>query len=217
MAFNFGQVPIIVILLSFLELLLIIIPLFLSSKIEKTTFLAQIKELGFINTELNKFTIILQLISSLILAMLLYLVAGYILYFFQDILILNLFGSSFLKQATQNFINVEPFQPNTIELIILIVIQFLIVGPCEEGFFRAFLIKKLKKKYSSIISITLSSIMFTFYHTPPFLVPLSTIITFSGYYFIIGIALSIVFIFFRYSLLPCILVHSSFNVLILLL
>ncbi|MFX1502753.1 MAG: type II CAAX prenyl endopeptidase Rce1 family protein, partial [Promethearchaeota archaeon] len=92
----------------------------------------------------------------------------------------------------------------------------IITGPCEEAFFRGFLIKKLKVKLKLSYSIIFSSIIFTLYHIPPFLVPLTTIITYFGYYFAFGVLLSLVFVYFKYSLIPCSVAHSCFNILILL-
>ena len=65
-------------------------------------------------------------------------------------------------------------------------------------------------------TILFSSLIFAFYHVPPFLVPLSTIFTFFGYYFTFGILLALVFMLFDFDLVPCIIAHSLFNILLLI-
>ncbi|MHA2123195.1 MAG: CPBP family intramembrane glutamic endopeptidase, partial [Promethearchaeota archaeon] len=107
-------------------------------------------------------------------------------------------------------------QPNITQLIIIIILQILVVGPCEEAFFRGFFIKKLKERTKSIYLVLISSTLFAFYHVPPFLVPLTTVVTFFGYFFIIGVSLSLIFYYFKYSLIPVSVAHSCFNILILL-
>ncbi|MBD3342602.1 MAG: CPBP family intramembrane metalloprotease [Candidatus Lokiarchaeota archaeon] len=57
-------------------------------------------------------------------------------------------------------------------------LEVLIVGPCEEGFFRGFVLKKSENKLKNTSAILFSSLLFALYHVPPFLVPISTIITF---------------------------------------
>ncbi|MFX1600330.1 MAG: lysostaphin resistance A-like protein [Promethearchaeota archaeon] len=108
-----------------------------------------------------------------------------------------------------------PIQPTFIQLIILTTLQIIVVGPCEEAFFRGFLIKKFKIKLKLFYSIVISSTIFTLYHVPPFLVPVSTIITFFGYYFTFGLLLALIFVYFNYSIIPCSIAHSCFNVLLM--
>ena len=129
----------------------------------------------------------------------------------------TLFGTQFVEQGVENAITTEPFNPTITQLIIIITIQIIIVGPCEEGFFRGFIIKKSQKKMKLIYSVILSTFIFTIYHVPPFLVPGSTIITFFGYFFTLGMLLALTFIFFKNSLLPSSIAHSMFNILILIL
>ena len=137
------------------------------------------------------------------------------LYFFTFI-VQTLFGTQFVEQGVENAITTEPFNPTITQLIIIITIQIIIVGPCEEGFFRGFIIKKSQKKMKLIYSVILSTFIFTIYHVPPFLVPGSTIITFFGYFFTLGMLLALTFIFFKNSLLPSSIAHSMFNILILI-
>ena len=207
-----GENPWILIGLTFLETLFIVIPTLITSKVEKKPFNIVIKEMGFQETEKK----ILKIILGISFGIVFYIISIYINSFFRDLIIKNLFSSDFVEQAQEGVINIVAVQPSLIQLIILILLQIFIVGPCEEAFFRGFLIKKMEIKLKLTYSVIISSVLFTFYHIPPFLVPISTIITFFVYYFTFGVLLSLIFVFFDYSLLICSVTHSFFNVLLLL-
>ncbi|MFX0105220.1 MAG: lysostaphin resistance A-like protein [Candidatus Hodarchaeota archaeon] len=212
MVIQLGENPWILIGLIFLELLFIIVPALISSRFEKKSFTDIIREMGF---QKNK-DLLLKFISGLGFGILIFFFSNYIIIFFGDIIIGSFFGVEFIKQAQEGIISTTPILPNLIQLIVLIVQQIIIIGPCEEAFFRGYLIKKCRAKLKLTYSIIISSICFTIYHVPPFLVPLSTIITFFGYYFILGLMLSLIFVYFDYSIIPCSITHSCFNVLFLI-
>jgi len=212
MAIELGENPWILIGLTFFEFLFIIIPALISSKLEKKPFKDIIKEMGFQKNS----DIIIKIISGISFGVIFFFFGNYIILFFRDIVIRNIFGNEFVETGKAGVISTSPFQPNNIQLIILIILQVIIIGPCEESFFRGFLIKKLNLKLKLANSIIISSIIFTIYHVPPILVPLTTIITFFGYFFTFGLILSLIYIYFDFSLIPCSIAHSIFNILILL-
>ena len=217
MIMNLGENPWILILLIFLELLLIIIPGLIAGKVEKTSFQRQLNEMGFRKNTDPFMKNLSKITSGIGLGFLFFLIGGYILFFFKYFLIENLFGTEFIRQGEKGAIITTPIQLSLIQIIILIILYITIIGICEEAFFRGFIIKKCEKKIHLLYSVIISSICFAFYHVPPFLVPLKTIITYFGYYFTFGILLALVFIYFDYSLIPCSIAHSFFNILILLL
>ena len=212
MAIQLGENPWVLIGLIFLELLFIIIPALISSKLEKKPFQEIIKDMGF---QKNDYLFI-KVISGLSLGILFFFFGNYLIIFFRDFITRNLFGSDFVELGREGAISTEPIHPNLIQLVILVILNLIIIGPCEEAFFRGFLVKKLETKLKLTYSIVISSIFFTFYHVPPFLVPITTITTFFGYYFTFGLILSLIFVYFEYSLIPCSIAHSCFNILILL-
>ncbi len=213
MAIQLGENPWILIGLIFLEILFIIIPAYISSKIEKKSFKILIFEMGFQKNE----DILVKIIAGLSIGVMFFFFGNFILIFFQYIIIENLLGEKLIAEGQEGVINTLPIQPDLIQIIILVILQIIIIGPCEEAFFRGFIIKKLNIKVKVIYSAMISSIFFSLYHVPPFLVPLTTIITYFGYYFVFGILLASIFIFFDYSLIPCSISHSCLNVLLLLL
>ena len=216
MPIQLGEDPLILIALIFLELLLILIPALIAGKIEHKSVKEELNEMGFQkrNYPLNR--ILIEVFAGLGVGLFFFLISGYILFFFRNIIVENLFGTIFIKQGQEGSISSEPLQPTLIQLIIIIILQIIIVGPCEEGFFRGFVIKKYESKMRTIIAVLISSIFFSFYHVPPILVPLETIITYFGYYFIFGILLALLFKCFNNSLIPCTVAHCFFNILIIL-
>ena len=216
MAINLGQDPNILILISFAEILFILVPSLIAAKIEKTTFTVEVKKLGFIVKNPKLKNIILKIFVGILTGIFFFFISDLLLTFYMRFIIQNLFGAQFIEVGISNAISTQPINPNFIQSSLLIAIQIIIIGPCEEAFFRGFVINKSKNKIKLIYSIILSSILFAIYHVPPFLVPLTTIITFFGYYFTFGILLSLVFVAFKGSLLPSSIAHSSLNVLLLI-
>jgi membrane protease YdiL (CAAX protease family) len=197
----------------FLETLLVFIPALISSKIEKKPFKKLLSEMGFKKNE----DILIKIIAGLSIGIFLFFFGNVLIIFFRDIVVENLLGTGFIEQGQEGLINTTPIQPDVFQLLILVILQIIIIGPCEEAFFRAFIIKKFQGKIKVVYGVLISSIFFTSYHVPPFLVPITTILTFFGYYFVIGVFLALIFIYFNYSLIPCSVAHSFFNILILLL
>ena len=216
MAIELGKDPILLIILSFLEILLVLIPGLIASKVEKKSLIDEFKEMGFQRKPTTLKRVLLKVLSGFLIGIIFFFISGYIISFFVNTIVLLLFGAQFVEEGINNAISTTPFNPTIIEVIILIAIQIIIVAPCEEGFFRGFIIKKCSKKMKLLYSLIFSSFIFTIYHVPPFLVPLSTIVTFFGYYFFFGIFLALTFILFKNSLLPGTIAHFTLNILILL-
>ncbi|MFX0080819.1 MAG: type II CAAX prenyl endopeptidase Rce1 family protein [Candidatus Hodarchaeota archaeon] len=207
-----GKNPWILIGLIFLEILFVLVPAYISSKIEKKTFKTLLFEMGFQKN--NDFLI--KIIAGLSIGVIFFSFGDFILIFFRHMVIENLFGTEFIEEGQEGVINTIPFQPDLVQIIIFVILQIIIIGPCEEAFFRGFIIKKLNVKIKTAYSVIISSIFFALYHVPPMIVPLSTTITYFGYYFAIGLLLASTFISFEYSLIPCSISHSCLNVLIFL-
>jgi len=217
MAIQIGRDPWILIGLTSLEILFVLLPAFIAGKIEKKGIREELIEMGFKKNQDSLIANLLEIFAGIGIGILLFATGGYIIYFFRDIVVKLIFGASFVQHGDAGAISSKPIQPSIIQVIIIIILQFLIIGICEEAFFRAFLINKFKNKMRLGYAIIFSSIFFTLYHVPPFLVPISTIITFLGYYFSIGLLLSFIFIYFDYSIIPVSIAHSLFNILIIIL
>ncbi|MHA1334391.1 MAG: CPBP family intramembrane glutamic endopeptidase [Promethearchaeota archaeon] len=214
---NLGENPWILIGFMFLELLFIIIPVKISAIVEKKRFSDVLKEIGFKHEDEHYLKKFLKIFTGISLGVFFYFIGGYIIFFFRNIIVENIFGTAFIKTGEKGAIKALPVKLNIIQLIIIIILEFLLVAICEEAFFRGFLLTKLANKIKKYYATIISSIFFAIYHVPPFLVPIATIITFFGYFFSFGILLSLIFYLFKGSLIPCILAHGFFNVLIIIL
>lgn len=205
------------IVLTLFEIFFIVIPASISAKIEGTSFHQELNNMG-LEFQNNPIKIKVQrIVLGLAVGFGFFLIGRYIAFFFRNVIIEQIFGSSYIQQAQEGSINTTPISPNLLQLAILIILQIFLVGLCEEAFFRGFLLSKLNYKFTPASSALISSLFFALYHVPPFLVPLSTIVTFFGYYFTFGILLSFLYRFSNHSLLPCIIAHSFFNSLLILL
>ena len=214
-AIDLGQNPWILLLLMFLELLFVIVPAIIASRLEDTTFTQQLQEMGFRRRHDSLLKNVGKVGAGVLIGFGFYFIGGYISFFFRNILVETLLGTEFIREASEGAINTRPYEPSLLQIVLLIFFQVALVGICEEAFFRGFLINKLNRVMSLTSTILLSSLIFAFYHVPPFLVPLSTILTFFGYYFTFGILLALVFLVFDFDLVPCIVAHSLFNILLL--
>ncbi|MHA1318368.1 MAG: CPBP family glutamic-type intramembrane protease [Promethearchaeota archaeon] len=216
MAIDLGKDPNILILISIAEILFVLVPSLIAAKIEKKPFIIEVKELGFNVKNSTLKNILLKICLGILIGFLFFFMSQILLTFYMRFIIQSLFGAQFIEEGIGNAISTSPVNPTFIQLSLLIAIQIILIGPCEEAFFRGFIINKSKNKVKLIYSIILSSFLFAIYHVPPFLVPLTTIITFFGYYFTFGILLSLIFVAFKGSLLPSSIAHSSLNVLLLI-
>jgi len=208
-----GENPWFLIVLMFLETLLVFIPALISSKVEQKTFKKLLSEMGFQKNE----EIFMKIIAGISIGILLFFLGNFLIIFFRNVIVENLFGTGFVEQGQGGAISTTPIQPDIFQLSIIIILQLIIIGPCEEAFFRGFIIKRFQVKIKLGYSVIISSIFFAFYHVPPFLVPVATVVTFFGYYFVLGALLALSFLYFNNSLIPCSIAHSCFNILILLL
>ncbi|MHA1670863.1 MAG: lysostaphin resistance A-like protein [Promethearchaeota archaeon] len=216
MTINLGANPSILILFITLEILLVIIPNLIASHAEKKSFKEELIEMGFNLLNYNIKKGILLISQGIIMGLFFYFIGGWIFFFFVNIVIKNVMGTVFVENAINSAINVDPMNPQIIELVFIIVLQVLIIGPCEEGFFRGFILKKIKNKSNFLLALIISSLCFTIYHIPPILLPISTIITFFGYYFTFGLLFGGLYRINKESLLPNIIAHSLFNILVLI-
>ena len=210
-----GSNNLILIFITFLELLLLAIPIIFFYFFKKQSPFSQLKSMGFDRSQYNFKRVLICIFEGTFIAILFCLLASWLIY--SSIIVVSyVFGDAFVQNAINNTINVEPTRATPLELTVFVMLQFLIVAPCEEGFFRGFLFKKLKNKLNFVFSLLLSSTIFAFYHIPPFIVPVSTITFYFGYFFTFGILLTFLYSLNRGLLLPCIIAHAIFNTIVLI-
>ncbi len=129
MAINLGRDPSLLIAIMFFEIFLILIPALIASKIEKRPIIEEFKEMGFQlkTNSLKNFS--LKIFLGLLIGTLLFFFSNFVFYFFKNFIVQTLFGTQFVEQGVENTITTEPFNPTFTQLIIIITIQIIIVGP----------------------------------------------------------------------------------------
>ncbi len=119
-----------------------------------------------------------------------------------------LFGEEFYEQASAGSVNTSPPSLEHIQVVLVVILMFLVVASCEELFFRGMLISEIRGPLW--IKVILSTVIFSIYHVPPFIVPWQTTTTFLLYYFSLGIVLALLFRW-RGNLIAPIVAHGLFN------
>jgi len=123
MAINLGKDPNILILISFAEILFILVPSLIAAKIENKSFLAELKEIGFQRKPTTLKKMLLKVGFGLLIGTVFYFVSGFIISFFVNFIVQNLFGAQFVEEGINNAISTTPINPTIIQLIILIAIK----------------------------------------------------------------------------------------------
>ncbi len=124
--------------------------------------------------------------------------------------IVNIFGEDFYNTASSGSIDVIPQTLSVGEIVITILINFFVIGICEEYFFRGVLFVELKKIIKNW-SYAINGLVFALYHVFPGIVPYQTTVTYFIYYFVIGILLCILSNANNNDLLLNFIAHGVFN------
>ena len=148
MGVQLGENPWILIGLIFLEILFVVVPAFISSRIEKKNFRMLLSEMGF---QKNK-DVLIKIIVGLCIGVIFFSFGDFIIIFFRNLIIENWFGTEFIQEGQEGAITTTPVQPDLIQISILIILQIIIIGPCEEAFFRGFLINKFNSQIKLVYS-----------------------------------------------------------------
>ncbi|MBN2155548.1 MAG: CPBP family intramembrane metalloprotease [Candidatus Lokiarchaeota archaeon] len=124
--------------------------------------------------------------------------------------IIRIFGENFYNTASSGSIDVVPVTLSVSESIVTILINFVIIGVCEEYFFRGVLFLELKKVLGKW-SYPINGLIFALYHVFPGIVPIQTTITYFFYYYILGILLCLLVKSQNNDLLSNMIAHGMFN------
>ncbi len=215
MSINLGQEPLLLILLIFLELLFVFIPAYITKFPDNSTLKEELLAMGFTKSQSPPLMQTIKFLSGVCIGFGFLIISDYLLFFLKTFITENIFGTEFLQQAEEGAINTSPVEPNIIEQLIITILFMLIVAPSEEAFFRGFIAKRFYQDSHNLLALLVSSTFFAIYHVPPFIVPIQTIITFFGYYFFFGFILAIIFKISKYSLIPVVVAHATFNFLLI--
>ena len=125
-------------------------------------------------------------------------------------LVVLTFGTEFYLTGAGGQIDVTPPILSPLDLIIAIIISYVLVGFCEEFFFRGFLNREIGKT-SKIKGIILSGMFFSLYHVFPGLVPIQTTVTFFLYYLLMAFLFTLLINYRNGNLISAIIAHGTFN------
>jgi hypothetical protein len=114
MTIDLGENPVILIILTLLESLLIIIPALITARIEKKPFKEVLSDIGFTNQNTNLLLIIKKVLYGIAIGITLFIAGAFILFFFIEIIVGNLFGNAFIEQGIESSINTELKNPTFI-------------------------------------------------------------------------------------------------------
>ncbi|HMF33783.1 MAG TPA: CPBP family intramembrane glutamic endopeptidase [Candidatus Lokiarchaeia archaeon] len=125
-------------------------------------------------------------------------------------------GATVYQAAQAGAVGVTPPSFSLAGLVLAITGQFLLVGLCEEFFFRGVLFRDLfpnRVKLGGVISAA----VFGLYHVFPGIVPWSTFFVNFPYYFAVGLLLALFAWSRHFNLVANIVAHGTFNTIIFLL
>ena len=95
MAIQLGENPWVLIGLMFFELFLIILPGLISSKIEKKPFKVVVLDMGFQKND----SLFIKIIAGIGIGILFFFFGSYLIIFFRDFIVINIFGDQFVIQG----------------------------------------------------------------------------------------------------------------------
>ncbi|MHA1268494.1 MAG: CPBP family intramembrane glutamic endopeptidase [Candidatus Helarchaeota archaeon] len=201
---------IIIFLISLIEFVFLI-PIYIYLKHKKLNSKKYFKDIFIIKLKSRQNIIYCLLSYNIAIAMI--FIAPYIIIFLRNSLI-YFFGTSALQQAQENLNEITFVIQNPLEIIIIVIMSFLIIGLNEELFFRWFLLKVMKLPRNW--KIITSSFFFSLYHLITSFNIYSFIYMFL-YYFIWGLILSIEFYICKKQVIFPILTHGLFDFILYLL
>ena len=125
-------------------------------------------------------------------------------------------GSEVVEEAQQGTINPYPPLFSPVGISLAIAGQYLLVGTCEEFFFRGVLFGELFPRQPCLGALV-SAGAFTLYHVFPGLVPWLTLVVTWPYYFSIGLLFAFLVWIRHYNLLAPIAAHGTYNTILFIL
>lgn len=207
MALDLAPDALTLILISFLETIYFIGPV-IFFKIKKWDVKYEIvKRICPMPTDSKKKLI--EILKGIVYGIL-FLVLAWVLSTSIRIIVISLLSEEVYQIASDSSVNTTPPSINYIELVIIIILNYVLIAFCEEFFYRGVIFEHLKQKDPKKAAL-ISSLLFALYHVPPGIVPLMTTIIFFPYYFVFGYVLAKIVHSSEGNLLTAIIAHGTFN------
>ena len=212
--------PLFVSLATIAELVFFIIPIWYVGKfIQNPTFNNRIKVLGIFNNENKDYFILKEVLIGLLFAVSAYFIVN-IISFLTDLSFGVIFGPGFLERAygsaEETGFTADLLATNIFELILIIAMMILIVGPSEEIIFRGFTQKGLDRRLGQKWALISTALLFTFFHVMPLLMPAELFLVLFPPYFVISLMFGALVIWRKENLIACIIGHGVYNSILIL-
>jgi len=197
------------------ELIFFFIPIwYVGRYIQHPTFNNRIKLLGIFNNENKDNYILKEVLIGLLFAVSAYFIVN-LVSILTDLTFGAIFGPEFLERAYGSAegtgFTTDMLASNILELILMIVMMILIVGPSEEIIFRGFTQKGWDRHIGQKWALICTAIFFTFFHVIPILMPTELFLLLFPPYFVISLMLGAVYIWRKENLIACIVGHGVYN------
>ncbi len=200
---------------TLLELLFLLIPVLLVGRYLKNSHLNnRIKLLGVYNDKKTPYFVLKEVLIGLGFA-----VVGYILVNAVSILSIEIyqFFNPGLEGLEDAYFSSEGIPINLMDLIIMMVLMILVVGPSEEIMFRGFMQKGLDRYFGTKWSLIFVAIYFTFFHVFFYLVlSIDLFLLLFFPYIVISLMLGALYKWRKENLIACIICHGVYNALTIL-
>lgn len=224
-AFNLILNPYFIIFSSFIELVLLIIPvLYVGKHLERPNLKNRLIILGFTTKGYNKIQIFKEVILGLAFAIVGVLLVLFVS-FVMELLLSAIFGVEIITDivGTPDEVDTLITSSDIISLILLVIIMVGIIGTSEEVLFRGFLQKGLVRNMSKIWGILLTALIFTSIHLigvflefSPQRMIVSLLLNFFPY-FAISLLLGLLYYWRKENLITVMITHGVYNAITIIL
>ncbi|NVM17401.1 MAG: CPBP family intramembrane metalloprotease [Candidatus Lokiarchaeota archaeon] len=224
--YNIIDNPYFIILSSFIELILFIVPLLYVGKyLERPNFNNRLSILGFSTKKFNKIQLFKEILIGLGFA-----VVGVLLVFFvsfvMEVLLTAIFGFEIVSGiiGTPSEVDVIITASDTLSIILLVIIMIVIIGTSEEVLFRGFLQKGLVRSIGKTWGLLITALIFTSIHLIAlFLYPeslttfvIALLLNFFPF-FAISLLLGLLYYWRKENLIAVMITHGVYNALTVIL
>ncbi len=145
-----------------------------------------------------------------------FLLIGWGISFLTEQIVAATFGPQVLEDAQQGSVDLAPPAFSPVGITLAIAGQYLLVGLCEEFFFRGALFRDLFPRRQRVGAV-LGAGAFMIYHVFPGIVPWVTFAVNWPYYFSLGLLFALLAWLRHYNLLAPITAHGTYNTILFIL
>jgi len=155
-----------IVITSFAELVLIVVPLIYIKKYLKNPSLKnRLALLGFTTKRMNSWSITKEILIGLVFSVIGIIAVLFVSFFIEGLVELT-FGVEIIREASSSSGSIDSFilSSDLIELVLLMLTMIFIIGTSEEILFRGFMQKGLVRTLGKGWGMLVTALIFTFIH-----------------------------------------------------